>query len=117
MISEQLVQEYRNIISHSYPELASLLNDCYLTIIDGYLNPVSQPYHYLGVYYAGRAGKEIVFYQKELKKIAENLGLVEVVFLNAKRLIRDPLSRLQQENPRLWLELYWISTKIETNLD
>ncbi|NEP44342.1 MAG: hypothetical protein F6K35_36015 [Okeania sp. SIO2H7] len=33
-----------------------------------------------------------------------------LLFINASRLIRDPMSRLKQDNPRLWLELYWIAS-------
>ncbi|MEL4894672.1 hypothetical protein [Crocosphaera sp. Alani8] len=117
MIREKLVQKYRNLVSYSYPYINSLLNDCYIKIIDGCLNPISPPYYYLGIYYVGRQGKEIILYQEELKKIAKTFGMIDVVFLDAKRLIRDPVSTLKKENPRLWLELYWISTKVTTNLD
>ncbi|MEM8777604.1 MAG: hypothetical protein AAGF26_01770, partial [Cyanobacteria bacterium P01_G01_bin.49] len=54
MIREKLVQKYRNLVSHSYPYIGSLLSDCYIMIIDGCLNRVSPPYYYLGVYYSGR---------------------------------------------------------------
>ncbi len=117
VIREKLVQEYRNIVNYSYPYINSLLNDCYIYIIDGCLNLISSHYYYLGIYYAGKQGKEIILYQKELKEIAKTFGMVDVVFLNAKRIIRDPLSTLKKENPRLWLELYWISSKVTTNLD
>jgi glyoxylate carboligase len=114
---EILVQEYRTIVSHSYPYINSLLNDCYLKILDGCVTSISNSYSYLGIYYAGIKAKEIILYEKELKKIAQNLGIIEVVVINAKRIIRDPMSCLKKENPRLWLELYWISSKVETNLD
>ncbi|MDJ0510140.1 MAG: hypothetical protein QNJ64_12930 [Crocosphaera sp.] len=117
MISEKLVQEYRTIVNDNYPYINSLLNDCYLKIIDGCLNRMSPPYYYLGIYYAGRNNKEITLYQHELKKIANNFGMIDIVFINAKRIIRDPLSSLKQQNPRLWLELYWISSKVKTSLD
>ena len=117
MIREKLIQEYRHIVSRAYPNIGSLLNDCYITILDGCLNKISSPYYYLGIYYSGRGVKEIIAYQKELKELAKTLGMIEIVFINAKPLIRDPLSRLKQDNPRLWLELYWIVARVETNLD
>ncbi|MDJ0600712.1 MAG: hypothetical protein QNJ37_17935 [Crocosphaera sp.] len=117
VIREKLVQEYRNLVNYSYPYINSLLNNCYIKIIDGCLNPVSPPYYYLGIYYGGKQEKEIILYQNELKKIAKTFGMIDVVFMNAKRIIRDPLSPLKKENPRLWLELYWISSKVTTNLD
>ena len=109
VIREQLIQNYRRLIDDSYPYINSLLNNCYLKIIDGCLSSVSPPYYYLGIYYAGREGKEIILYKNELKKIAKTFGMVDVVFINAQIIVRDPLSILKQENPRLWLELYWIS--------
>ena len=114
VIREKLIQEYRNLVSYSYPYINSLLNDCYLKIIDGCFNSVSPPYYYLGIYYAGREAKEIILYQNELKKIAKTFGMVDVVFINAQIIIRDPLSTLKKENPRLWLELYWISSQVTT---
>ncbi|MGK7955314.1 MAG: hypothetical protein AB4063_08640 [Crocosphaera sp.] len=117
MIREKLVREYRQLVNASYPYINSLLNNCYIYIIDGCLNPVSPPYYYLGVYYAGRQDKEIILYQNELKKIAKTFGMIDVVLINAKRIIRDPVSTLKKENPRLWLELYWICSKVTTYLD
>jgi hypothetical protein len=40
-----------------------------------------------------------------LRELAENMGLIQVVCFNAKRLLRDPMSKLKQSEPRLWLEL------------
>lgn len=117
MIHEKLIQEYRTLVNHNYPYISFLLNDCYLKIIDGCLNRISSSYYYLGIYYAGRNNREIISYQNELRTIAANFGMVDVVFINARRIIRDPLSSLKQQNPRLWLELYWISSKVTTCLD
>lgn len=117
MIREKLIQEYRHLVNQAYPYIGCLLNDCYITILDGCLNQVAYPYHYLGIYYSGIGAREIIAYQKELKELAKTLGMIEIVFINAKPLLRDPLSRLKQDNPRLWLELYWIVARVETNLD
>ncbi len=117
MIREKLVKEYRHLVNYSYPYINSLLTNCYIHIIDGCLNPVSPPYYYLGVYYAGRQGKEIILYKTELKNIAKTFGMIDVVLINATRIIRDPVSTLKKENPRLWLELYWICSKVTTYLD
>lgn len=43
------------------------------------------------------------------REIAENMGLMQVVFMNATRLLRDPKSRLKQADPRLWLELHFVA--------
>jgi hypothetical protein len=44
-----------------------------------------------------------------LRELAENMGLIQVVCLNAKRLLRDPMSKLKQSEPRLWLELQLVA--------
>jgi hypothetical protein len=41
-----------------------------------------------------------------LREIAENMGLVEVVCINATRLLRAPMSNLKDADPRFWLELH-----------
>ncbi|CCH68192.1 hypothetical protein RINTHH_20370 [Richelia intracellularis HH01] len=47
--------------------------------------------------------------QNLLREIAESMGLVQVVLLNATRLLRDPMSKLKQADPRLWLELHLLA--------
>jgi hypothetical protein len=37
------------------------------------------------------------------------MGLAEVVFLNANRLVKDPLSKIKEQDFRFWLELCWIA--------
>jgi hypothetical protein len=44
-----------------------------------------------------------------LREIAENMGLVQVVCMNAKRLLRDPKSKLKDNDPRLWLDLQMVA--------
>ncbi|MGK7938817.1 MAG: hypothetical protein AB4062_01370 [Crocosphaera sp.] len=117
MIRDKLVQEYRHIVNQNYPYIDSLLDDCYLKIIDGCLNEMSPPYYYLGVYYPGKNNKEITLYQNELREIGKVFGMVDIVFINAKRILRDPFCSLKTQNPRLWLELYWISSQVITGLE
>ncbi len=117
MIREKLVEEYIYLVNKYYPHIGYLLNYCYLTIIDGWSKKRQSYYHYLSIYYAAQTGNNILLYQNELKELAENLGLFEVIFLNATRIIRDPISNLKKQNPRLWLELYWIATKIDSQID
>ncbi|GBF79037.1 hypothetical protein [Aphanothece sacrum] len=109
MIRERLVQEYLEIINRYYPKVGDLLKDCHVTLCQVSLRKSRENhYYYLAIYYSSPRSKTVVSYQNELKEVAENLGLVDVTFLNAKTLIRDPLSQLKQQNPRLWLELYWL---------
>jgi hypothetical protein len=49
-------------------------------------------------------------HKEVLREIAENMGLVQVVFLNATRLLRDPMSKIKHIYPRLWLDLHLVTT-------
>ncbi|MEH1771926.1 MAG: hypothetical protein V7K64_04875 [Nostoc sp.] len=42
--------------------------------------------------------------------MAEYVGLVEVVCLNATNLLHDSKSKLKKAYPQLWLDLLWIVT-------
>ena len=117
MIREKLLEEYVCLVNKYYPHISYLLSCCYLTVVDSWAERQDKSYHYLAIYYSARTGKKILLYQKELKELAENLGLIQVVCLNATRIVRDPLSNLKKKNPRLWLELYWIATNIEPQID
>ncbi|MHC5934704.1 hypothetical protein [Nostoc sp.] len=44
-----------------------------------------------------------------LREVAEYAGLIEVICLNATHLLRDPISKVKQTDPRLWLELQWLA--------
>lgn len=113
MIRKQLLKEYIFLVNKYYPHISYLLSGCYLTVVDSCAKGQDKFYHYLAIYYSARTGKSIILYRKELKELAEKLGLVEVVCLNATRIVKDPMSNLKKINPRLWLELYWIATNIE----
>ncbi|WP_267383995.1 hypothetical protein [Cyanobacterium sp. uoEpiScrs1] len=117
MIRDKLLEEYVCLVNKYYPHISYLLSSCYLTVVDSWAERQDKFYHYLAIYYSARTGKNILLYQKELKELAENLGLIEVVCLNATRIVKDPLSNLKKKNPRLWLELYWIATNIEPHID
>jgi L-rhamnose mutarotase len=112
MISqEKLAQEYISIINDYYPETEKLLKKCYVRVIDFYLTRTKKNYYYIGVYYPESIAEQLLAKKPIFQEIAENMGLIEVVFLNANRLISDPLSKIKQEHPRFWLELVWIDSQ------
>lgn len=113
MISrEKLAQEYVNIVNSYYPLAGRLLNHCLVKIImlssDRYK---SQNLYYLGIYYPNNIGRSLLAQQDIFKDTAENMGLVEVIFLNANHLVKDPYSTIKQQDFRFWLELCWIAQK------
>ncbi|MDJ0531263.1 MAG: hypothetical protein QNJ70_01995 [Xenococcaceae cyanobacterium MO_207.B15] len=114
MISrEQLAQEYINIINNYYPVAGRLLRHCLVKILKLNADRTNKHSYYLGIYYPDKIGSRLLALQDLFKDAAENLGLVEVVFLNANHLVRDPRSKIKEQDFRFWLELCWIAN--ETN--
>lgn len=112
MISkEQLVQEYIDILNNYYPLAGRLLRHCLVRIIKLTVDHNHKYLYYLGIYYPNRIGERLLADQDIFKEVAENMGLAEVVFLNANRLVKDPLSRIKEQDFRFWLELCWIANE------
>lgn len=111
MIAEDiLAKEFTRVVSHYYPSVGELLDGCYVKVITCYWGRPAKRLQYIGIYCSSEM-KPYVQAQKEiLREIADNMGLVQVVCINAKPLLRDPMSKLRQTNPRLWLELQWVAT-------
>ncbi|MEH2069469.1 MAG: hypothetical protein V7K47_15115 [Nostoc sp.] len=121
MITEEdLAQQFGVIIEHTHPRVWALLRQCYVKVI----NP--KPYliraniktcichtRYIGIYCPDRLMNAVVAEKNLLREVAEYVGLVEVVCLNANNLMRDPLSNLKETYPRLWLDLLWLVTQEE----
>ncbi|MDJ0725087.1 MAG: hypothetical protein QNJ38_08255 [Prochloraceae cyanobacterium] len=107
---ESLTKEFISVVDTYYPSSGKILKHCYVKILECYIQKLGKRLYYIGIYYPRGMQAELQAQQKKLKEIAENMGLIEVVFIDATRLVRDPLSKLKEENPRLWLELYWVAT-------
>ncbi|WP_311774825.1 hypothetical protein [Nostoc sp. 2RC] len=119
MITEEdLAQQFSVIIEHTHPRVWELLRQCYVKVI----NP--RPYltraniktcirygKYIGIYCPNRLINAIAAEKNLLTEVAEYMGLVEVVCINANSLLHDPLSNLKEAYPRLWLDLLWIVTQ------
>ncbi|MGF1479952.1 MAG: hypothetical protein ACFB4I_10730 [Cyanophyceae cyanobacterium] len=110
MISrDQLVKEYVSIVNNYHPIAGHLLRHCLVKVIGFRAESLHRNHYYLGIYYPNKIGDRLLEQQDIFKGIAENMGLVEVVFLNANHLVRDPLSKIKQQDFRFWLELSWIA--------
>lgn len=109
MISEEyLAHEFAKIVDRIYPKLGKLLHNCHIKVVEFSVRRLNKRFYYITIYCPDRLIPELQSGKNLLKDIAENMGLVDVTCLNATKLIRDPLSQLKHENPRLWMELYWI---------
>lgn len=112
MISkEDLTQEYISLVKSYHPETRHLLDRCYIKVIDGYIPKLRKNFYYIGIYYPKKLLNYLIKHQDAFKEIADNMGLIEVVSIDANRLIKDPMLKIKREDPRLWLEIYWIATQ------
>ncbi|XWK91200.1 MAG: hypothetical protein U7127_14460 [Phormidium sp.] len=111
MISEEyLAHEFAKIVDRIHPRLGKLLQSCYVKVVEFSIKRLRKRLYYITIYCPDHLIPELQAEKSLLKDIAENMGLVDVTCLNATKLLRDPLSQLKQENPHLWMELYWIAT-------
>lgn len=115
MLQEKLVEEYLQLVKQYYPVSGKILEYCYLKVLDCYIGRVEKTFYYLAIYYPQKKASEVQAQQDMLRELAENMGLIEVVYINANRLVRDPMSQLKQNDPHFWLELYWIATQFSDN--
>ncbi|MFP4008810.1 MAG: hypothetical protein ACLFV6_12505 [Spirulinaceae cyanobacterium] len=114
MISrEQFLQEYTDIVNKYHPAAGHLLHYCLLKVISYHNKNLNKNLYYLGIYYPDELGDRLLNHRDILKDIAENMGLVEVAFFNATRLVKDPLSPIKAQDFRFWLELIWIASHVD----
>ncbi len=114
MISrEQLAKEYIKIINNYYPLAGRLLRHCLVKVINLNANHTRKTSYYLGIYYPEKIVDRLLEKKEIFRDTAENMGLAEVVFFNANRLVRDPRSKIKQQDFRLWLDLCWIANEAD----
>lgn len=108
---EEITEEFVTLVSTYYPRIRRIIDQCYVKLLECTIERSGKHFYYIGIYYPEGLIDTLRLEQDALKEIAENMGLIEVVYINATRLVRDPLSKIKKENPRLWLELYWVATQ------
>jgi hypothetical protein len=114
MISqEKLAQEFTQVVERVYPRTGRLLQRCYVKVVEFYLRRLRKRFYYITIYCPESLCATLQVHRHVLKEIAENMGLIDVVFVNATRLLHDPMSKIKEEDPRFWLELHWLSSQKE----
>ncbi len=109
MISEeQIAQEFVQVITRVYPSTAEVLTYCYVKVVNFHVRRLRRRFYYITVYCPSQLLPVLRSREYLLKDIAENMGLIDVVCIKADNLLRDPMSKIKEEDPRLWLELHWI---------
>jgi hypothetical protein len=111
MIAEHiLAKEFTRVVAEYYPQLGQLLEGCHVKVITCFWGRPARRLQYIGIYCQEEMLPCVQANKEVLRELADNMGLVQVVCMNATRLLRDPLSNLKEKNPRLWLELQWVVT-------
>ena len=111
MISEEhLAKEFATVVDRYYPTAGYLLHRCYVKVINSSWGRPARNMQYVGIYCPEEIVACVQAQKDVLREVAEHMGLVEVVCLNATRLLRDPMSKLKKIDPQFWLELHWIAT-------
>ncbi|MFM7560824.1 hypothetical protein [Cylindrospermopsis raciborskii] len=110
MITEDiLAQEFARIVDHYYPDLGEILAICHVKVVTSFWGRPPKRFQYVAIYCPGNVMPLVQSQRAILREMAENMGLIQVVCMNAKRLLRDPLSNLKHSQPRLWLDLHLVS--------
>ncbi|WGV23933.1 hypothetical protein [Halotia branconii] len=110
MIAEDiLAKEFIRVVNHYYPKVGELLDGCYLKVITCFWGRPARRLQYIGIYCSEEMLPFVQAQKEILRELADNMGLVQVVCMNARRLLHDPMSKLKHNNPRLWLELQWVA--------
>lgn len=105
---EELTAAFLKAVNHRHGQLATVLEQGYLKVITQYWGFPRRRLQYLGIYGSEAFIEALMAYKKILRKVANDMGLAEVVLINARPLLRDPKSQLKWTDPKLWLELQWI---------
>ncbi|MCC5599601.1 MULTISPECIES: hypothetical protein [Nostoc] len=110
MIAEDiLAKEFTRVLNDYYPKVGELLDGCYVKVITCFWGRPARRLQYIGIYCSDEMISCVQAHKEILREVADNMGLVQVVCMNAKRLLRDPMSKVKHNNPRLWLELQWVA--------
>ena len=112
MISEeQLAKEFTQVLDRIYPRVGRQLHRCYVKVVEFYVKRLGRRLHYIVIYSPAYLCPALQVQRGILREVAENMGLMDVVIVNATQLLRDPMSKVKQEDSRFWLELHWIATQ------
>ncbi|MBF2001940.1 MAG: hypothetical protein IGS50_10600 [Synechococcales cyanobacterium C42_A2020_086] len=109
MLTEDLLtQEFITLVNQFYPELQNLLRHCYVKVVSSYGTRIRKRLLYVVLYCPEEILMLVQGQKAAFSDIAHNMGLADVVCINATRLLRDPASTLKQRYPRLWLDLHFM---------
>lgn len=109
LTEEVLVQKFTTIAQGRCPRLGELLQYCHVELVNSYWGYPPKLIRHFVVYYPNMLSASVNAYQDIFRGVAQDLGILDAVCINATRIIRDRASRLKEKNPILWLELQWVA--------
>ncbi|MEH2239669.1 hypothetical protein [Nostoc sp.] len=109
LTEEVLVQKFITIAQGRCPKLSELLQYCHVELVNSYWGYPPKLIQHFVVYYPNMLSASVNAYQDIFRGIAQDLGILDAVCINATRIIRDRASKLKEKNPILWLELQWVA--------
>ena len=108
LTEEALVQKFTTVVKDRCPELSGLLQYCHVELVSFYWGKQQKLLQHFVVYSPSQLFTSVNDYIGIFRGVAQDIGLSDVICMNATRIIRDPGSTLKQRNPILWLELQWV---------
>jgi hypothetical protein len=118
MAEDILAREFTTTVTQFCSRLGELLSHCHVKVIRYEWRQSHQGLQCIAVYCPSVVWPSIDARRERLRSLAKELGIADVICLNATSLLRDPVSQIAQADPRFWLELQWIAapTKSPTAL-
>ena len=113
LTEEVLVQKFTTVAEGRCPKLGELLQYCHVELVNSYWGKPPKLSQHFAVYSPNLLFASVKVYKDILRGVAKDLGILEVVCMNATRIIRDPASTLKQKDPILWMELQWVAARTE----
>jgi hypothetical protein len=109
LTEDVLVQKFIALATKRCPKLGELLQYCHVELVHFYWGCPPKLFQHFAVYSPNVLFVLINTYRDILRSVATDLGISDTLCMNATRIIRDPVSRLKEKNPILWLELQWVA--------
>jgi hypothetical protein len=109
LTEEVLVQKFITIAQERCAKLGDLLQYCHVELVNSYWGCPAKLIQHFVVYSPNVLFTLVDTYKDTLRATAKDIGISDVICMNATRIIRDPASRLKERNPVLWLELHWVA--------
>lgn len=116
MAEDRLAEEFKTTVIQFCARLGGLLSRCHVKVMRCEWGQAHQNLQYAVVYCPSVVWASLEARRERLRSLGKDLGIADVICLNATSLLRDPTSEIEQADPRLWLELQWLSAPTKSSI-